>query len=530
MRNRKTKFIKQYLPFKVLIAGCLILLSGSFSNVLSQSKDDFPVPETYKTEGIPAIKNSEVENLFYDPASIRSNLIWDADRKNRKMLVTDETNNVYLLDSPMSKPVKLIDKIIPQSVKIRPNGESFAYNSDHEDEDNYSLYLYDFKEKTSKKLVPLTGRDESIDSFIWSKNGDSLFYMRVDYDAKVSHLCRYNFVNEKCYPDDLRGIWSVQDNNDNQILLKYSKASSMHYLYIYDTQANKLNPIDENGDYDKGFFNGNSVLWVTQGNSNCKKNPCVLSKNFDTNKLSQVKLPKNLLNINDIKLSPGGNNLLIKETKDGIDRLRIFRIKLNRIIREIPSFLSDSSVIWNNRWISDNEIAYTLENVSKPASIQSFSVDTKSFTDWTKARLPAQLENKVTLPEAFKWRSFDQKAITGFIVRPIMNEKKSPVLINVHGGPQTIDTPVFNSQDVRFASNLGMTIIHTNIRGSSGFGNEFMDADNKEKRGDAVKDIQSLLDWIGKQPELDSNQIYLRGGSYGGFYCAFNSFAGALEN
>jgi dipeptidyl aminopeptidase/acylaminoacyl peptidase len=44
-----------------------------------------------------------------------------------------------------------------------------------------------------------------------------------------------------------------------------------------------------------------------------------------------------------------------------------------------------------------------------------------------------------------------------------------------------------------------------------------MDADNKEKRGDAVKDIRALLDWIEKQPDLDANRIYLRGESYGGF-------------
>ena len=72
-------------------------------------------------------------------------------------------------------------------------------------------------------------------------------------------------------------------------------------------------------------------------------------------------------------------------------------------------------------------------------------------------------------------------------------------------------------QDIRLASNLGLTIIHTNIRGSNGFGKEFMDADNQEKRGDAVKDIQSLIDWIEKQPDLDANRIFLHGESYGGF-------------
>ncbi len=93
---------------------------------------------------------------------------------------------------------------------------------------------------------------------------------------------------------------------------------------------------------------------------------------------------------------------------------------------------------------------------------------------------------------------------------------KSPVFY-VHGGPQVLDKPGFNSQDIRLTSNLGLTIIHTNIRGSVGFGKDFEDADNKEKRGDVVKDIQSLLDWVEKQPDLDAKRIYLRGESYGGF-------------
>ena len=117
----------------------------------------------------------------------------------------------------------------------------------------------------------------------------------------------------------------------------------------------------------------------------------------------------------------------------------------------------------------------------------------------------------------FKWRSFDEKEISGYSVRPIKSEKKSPVLIFVHGGPPVLDRPVFNSQDIRFISSLGLTIIHTNIRGSSGFSKDYMDADNREKRGDAIKDIRALLNWVERQPDLDAGRIYLRGESYGGF-------------
>jgi dipeptidyl aminopeptidase/acylaminoacyl peptidase len=37
------------------------------------------------------------------------------------------------------------------------------------------------------------------------------------------------------------------------------------------------------------------------------------------------------------------------------------------------------------------------------------------------------------------------------------------------------------------------------------------------KREDSVKDIGALLDWIGRQPELDAGKIMVTGGSYGGY-------------
>lgn len=502
--------------------GCLLLLLliGAVSVVLAQTNsndsDNFPIPDSYKVEGVPSIKKTEVENLFYDPSAIRSNLIWDTDKTNRRMLVTDDTNNIFLLNTPLSQPVKLIEKIVPNSLKVRPGGNSFAYTDDHENADNYQLYLYDFKEKSPKKLITLTGKDESVDSFIWSKIGDSLFYMRVDYDSKTSKLCRYDFQRENCYPIEMKGIWSVIQEDRGKLLIKNFKAPSDQHLYVYDFLANKLTSIDDKNNSPKGFLVGERVFWMSEGNENCKKEPCILSLNLKHTKTAQLNLPGDIKSLYEVKISPEGSNLMVQETKDGIDYLRIFQIKNGRIGKEIPSFISGSYVIWNTRWLSDEEIVYTLENIGKPASIQSFNIKTKQVTDWTKERLPAQLNNKVKSPEVFKWKSFDQKEISGYIVRPVKSVEKSPVLIFVHGGPPVLDRPAFNSQDIRLASNLGLTIIHTNIRGSNGFGKDFMDADNREKRGDAVKDIQALLDWVEKQPDLDASQIYLRGESYGG--------------
>jgi dipeptidyl aminopeptidase/acylaminoacyl peptidase len=516
MRKIKHKLFTITVSAKPLLVG-LLLVIGSITSAFSQEADVLPIPENYKIEGIPVIKNSEVKDLFYDPSAIKSNLIWDTDTKNRRLLVTDQKNSVYLLDTPMAQPAHIIEKIVPGSVKTRPDGSLLAYTADQETEDSYQLYLYDFKEKSSKKLTNLTSKEQSVDSFIWSKKGDLVFFVKVDYESKTTKLCQTDLLTEKCYQIKLGGIWEVADSFENKILLRYWKASSSQYLYLFDLQTEKLTPLDEKGNCRRAFLTSERAFWTSDGNDECKKQPCILSVDYKRNVRSQLKLPADLVNLNEVRVSPQGTNLMIQDNKNGIDVLRIFRLNKDKISKEIPQFISGSFVIWNTRWLSDNEIAYTLENIGKPASIQSFDLNTKKITDWTKERLPPQFENKVKAPESISWKSFDQKEISAYVVRPITTAKKTPVLIYVHGGPQIVDKPIFNSMDLRFISTLGITIIHTNIRGSSGFGKDFMDSDNQEKRGDAIKDMQSLLDWIEKQPDLDASQIYLRGGSYGGF-------------
>lgn len=523
-------YIKKILFKTSANAGCLLLiiLIGLISIGAAQegNSDNYPVPATYKTEGIPPIKKSEVENLFYDPSTIRSNLIWDADSKNRKLLVTDEKNSVYLLDAPMAQPVRLTQGFVPNKVRMRPDGVGFAYTSDHENEDNYQIYFYDlkekydFKEKSPKKLTMLTGKDESVESFAWNKTGDSIFYTKVDYDTKTSKLCRSDLSSEVCFPVELKGVWTVVEADGDNVLLRNSKAATSHFLYAYDTKINKLAPLDEQGDVAKAFLFGKRAYWISEGNAACGNLPqCILVADVKNTKLKRLNLPANFTDFDDARFSPAGTNLLVQESKNGFDNLRVFQLKKDKIVKEFPPFVSGSYLIWDKRWLSETEVAYTLENNGKPTSIHSYDISSKKKTDWTKEKLPPQLEGKTKSPEPIKWKSFDGKEISGYVVRPAaaVQGKKSPVLIFVHGGPQLLDKPVFSTGDIRLVSNLGLTIIHTNIRGSNGFGKDFMNSDDREKRGDAVKDIRALLDWVGMQPDLDANQIFLRGESYGGF-------------
>ncbi len=510
----KTQIYGKRATFKyainVVLALCLVL------PVLSQNSDVFPVPDSYKVEGIPPIRKSEVDHLFFDASQVRSNLIWDVDRKNRSILITDEKNYIYRLDSPMAKPQNVINGRSPNMVRVSPKGRVFVFIDDKEDADNFELHIRD-EMGNIRKLSSFSGKDESVESFVWDEAGTRIIYAQINYEKKATRLCSHDLSKSTCFDVDLRGIWNVIDSDRNKVLLKHWKSASNQSLYIFDLKSKKLSTVEDKGNSTKGFFGLGRVFWLSEGSAECGPEVCLSSMDLKTGNKSRINLPEGIANLQDVKISPDKRSFLIQEMRDGIDNMRVGRLQKNTIIETVPPFIRGSYVVWNTKWLSNKEIAYTTENISKPASIEVFDISSKRTTAWTKERIPPQFENKVNPPEVIKWKSFDGRDISGYMIKPARIEGKSPVLIFIHGGPQVIDRPVFNSQALRFAAHLGLTIIHTNIRGSRGFGNEFMDADNGAKRVDAVKDISALLDWIERQLELDQNRIIVRGESYGGF-------------
>jgi dipeptidyl aminopeptidase/acylaminoacyl peptidase len=94
--------------------------------------------------------------------------------------------------------------------------------------------------------------------------------------------------------------------------------------------------------------------------------------------------------------------------------------------------------------------------------------------------------------------------------------KKMPTLVIFHGGPASSYSVRFNIW-ARFFGSLGYAIAEPNIRGSTGFGRAYEMADNREKRGDVLKDAESVNRWVKSQPWCDPDRVVIMGGSYGGY-------------
>lgn len=505
--------IKDYLRLLVNLA---VICGGILSSAEAQQSEDFPVPSSFTLEGVPRIKNDDVKHLFFEPSAIKSNLIWDVDRTARTLLVTDEKTAIYSVGSPLEKPKLLINDRVPSTLRVSPTSSLIAFNNDKEDRDNYALFLWDGKSEP-RKLSQFSGKDDSVDSFVWDRDGKSIYYTLNDYEAKSTKLCQSDLSASRCFSANLKGLWNVMDIDRGNVLLKYWKSSSNQHVFKYAIKSGILTPLSETGNATKAFFASGRALILNENSPECGSSPCLISINPRNNKREFIDLQHVRGRLGDVKPSPDGKRFLVQEALDGIDSLWIGKIKKNRVVPEFSNFLNGAYVVWNTRWLSSSEVVFTVENISQPALIRSFDMRTKKTTAWTNSRLPESLTGTVGPPETIRWKAFDNLDISGYIVKPTKVGGRRPVLIFIHGGPQVLDRPTFNSLDVRLATFLELSIIHTNIRGSDGFGNDFMDADNGSKRENAVRDISSLLDWIEDQPDLDPANVFIRGESYGGF-------------
>ncbi len=106
--------------------------------------------------------------------------------------------------------------------------------------------------------------------------------------------------------------------------------------------------------------------------------------------------------------------------------------------------------------------------------------------------------------------------ISAYVYRP-RGTAACPVVIDIHGGPESQYRPHWDAFVQFLVNELGYAVIAPNVRGSSGYGKNFLKLDNGVLREDAVRDIGSLLFWIGLQPAFDRDHVVVMGGSYGGY-------------
>lgn len=120
----------------------------------------------------------------------------------------------------------------------------------------------------------------------------------------------------------------------------------------------------------------------------------------------------------------------------------------------------------------------------------------------------------------------DSIEIQGVLISPegISNGQALPTIIFVHGGPEShVSNGWLSSylRPVHILANLGFRSFIPNYRGSTGRGDVFLKAGQKDYAGAEFDDLLAAKQWLVKKGYAKANQVGIAGGSYGGYAAAW---------
>lgn len=290
--------------------------------------------------------------------------------------------------------------------------------------------------------------------------------------------------------------------------------------YLLDLATGALKEIAPNAGkvaYDGGEFtpDGRSIILLSDKGSDVMR---LVEMNLATG-AETVLTPENTSgqkwDVEAFDLSSDGRVLAWSVNEEGYSRIytRDFRTR-----RALPQPDLPQGVLAGLKLSSDgSKLAIAMSTPTSAGDVWSWGTADGVLTRWTMSELGGLDAAKLVSPELVRFRSFDGLSVPAFVYKPKGAQGRLPVVIDIHGGPESQSRPGFNPIHQHMVAELGVAVIVPNVRGSTGYGKTYVQLDNAEKREDSVKDIGALLDWVKTQPDLDADKVVVYGQSYGGY-------------
>jgi len=508
-------------PFRSLFFLVFILATAA---AFAQS-DQITPNENLAAQGIPKIPAALAESASrysdYRSAAFNS---WHPNR--REMLIETrfgDTNQVHQVRFPGGARTQLTffpDRIA--SASYQPvNGDSFLFLKDVGGGEFFQVYRYDL---ATGDITLLTDGKSRNTSPRWSYQGDRIAYgstKRTGNDVDIWVVNANDPASARMVAQMQGGGWDISDwsPDDKQLLATNQISAAEMYVWLVDVSSGKkelLTPKTgtDTVAYSNAHFakDGKGVYFTSDQDSEFQR----LVYLDLAGRKTAVLTPSLNWDVDEFDLSSDGNWIAFVSNEDGISVLHVFDTKTQK---EAPVPKLPVGVLSGIQWRKNSrEVGFSLTSASRPNDAYSLDVASGKIERWTTSETGGLNTSGFAEPQLIHWKSWDDRSISGFLYKPPAKfNGKHPVIIDIHGGPEGQVRPDFLGRDNYFINELGIVMIFPNVRGSTGYGKTFQKLDNGFLREGSYKDINSLMDWIQTQPDLDSGKVMITGGSYGGF-------------
>ena len=218
-----------------------------------------------------------------------------------------------------------------------------------------------------------------------------------------------------------------------------------------------------------------------------------------------------------VAFTPDGAGAVIVVDADGRVSTRFVNLKtLQQSERGVPPGLNTPAGS-PTPYLPDGSMILSHEDSSHPEELYRLMPDDTliQITHNTNDTLQHSVLPK---SQPVTYSSFDGRLISAFVWVPfnLKRDGKAAAVVMPHGGPTGQVTDDFNGRAELLASR-GFVVIAPNVRGSTGYGMEFQNANVKDLGGGDLKDEIAGVDFLKATGFINPNRVGIWGGSYGGY-------------
>jgi len=399
---------------------------------------------------------------------------------------------------------------------LSPDGEKAVVGAATGGDEQAQLFLVDTK---TGRITRLTSKPEiRHGSPTWFPDNQKIYFYSNQTNLKDFHIFSMDLkTKNQELVFEFDGWNSVADiSEDGKYLLVYHVPSNVNNdIYLVDLTSLKAENITPHeGDYEFDYPNfskdAKTVYLVSNNNKDGIKRLAKID--VDTKKLTFWGEESNW-EVEGLSISPDRRYLGWVINEEGYGKPRMWDLMQKR---EVPA-PDVKGRIYGASFSDVGSIAFAFTSPTKTTDIWIWDWNKKELRKATHSVMAGIDPSLFVEPTLIKYKSFDGLEIPAFLyLPPNCQGKPVPFVIHAHGGPESQYRPSF-ARHFQYLILNGYGILAPNIRGSSGYGREYVMMDNYKKRLDSIKDIAEGARWLIEKGYTSTDRLAIKGGSYGGY-------------